>query len=165
LLFAVWVVFTARLFVWPARPPLPRQADAIIELGGPAMEGRDRLAMELAKEHKARFLVQSTTVREAGTSRCLPPVRRVTVMCFHAVPGTTRGEAEWIGRQAKARHWRSVVLVTTPDQAWRAGLRVRRCFGGTVFYATSPLPLAKWFTQIPYQWVATAKAVTIQRAC
>ena len=122
LLFAVWVVLTARLFVWPAHPPLPRHADAIVELGGPAMDGRDRLAIKLAKEHKARFLVQSTVVSEAGTSRCLPPVRRVTVMCFHAVPRTTRGEAEWIGRQAKARHWRSVVLVTTPDQAWRAGL-------------------------------------------
>jgi uncharacterized SAM-binding protein YcdF (DUF218 family) len=121
--------------------------------------------MKLASEHKAAFLVQSTVAAEAGTSRCLPATRGVTVLCFDPVPGTTRGEAEWIGREAKARHWRSVILVTTPDQAWRARLRVSRCFDGKVYVATSPLPFSKWFKQIPYQWLASAKALTVQRAC
>ena len=163
--FLAWVAFTARLFVWPALPPLPHRADAIIELAGPAVEGRDQLAIKLAQEHKAALLVQSTVVEEAGTNRCLPAVPRVTVLCFHPVPGTTRGEAEWIGREAKSHHWRSVILVTTPDQAWRAGLRVSRCFDGTVYFATSRLPFLNWFQQIPYQWFASAKALTVERAC
>jgi hypothetical protein len=163
--FLAWAAFTARLFIWPDLPPLPQRADAIIELAGPAVEGRDQLAIKLAKEHKAAFLVQSTVVVEAGTSRCLPAVPGVTVLCFHPVPGTTRGEAEWIGREAKSRHWRSVILVTTPDQAWRAQLRVSRCFDGKVYFATSRLPLSNWFGQIPYQWIASAKALTVERAC
>ncbi len=165
LAFLALAALTARLFIWPNLAPLPRRADAIIELAGPAVEGRDQLAIKLASEHRAAFLVQSTVVAEAGTSRCLPAAPGVTVLCFHAVPGTTRGEAEWIGREAKARHWRSVILVTTPDQAWRAGLRLRRCFGGKVYSATSRLPFSKWFDQIPYQWFASVKALTVQRAC
>ncbi len=160
-----WATVTARLFVWPDLPPLPQRADAIVELAGPAVDGRDHLAIKLANEHKAAFLVQSTVVAEAGTSRCLPAPRGVTVLCFNPVPGTTRGEAEWIGREAKARNWRSVILVTTPDQAWRARLRLSRCFDGKVFVATSPLPFSKWLEQIPYQWLASAKALVVQRAC
>lgn len=165
LVFVLWAAVTARVFIWPDLAPLPRSADAIIELAGPAVEGRDQVAINLAREHKAAFLVQSTVVAEAGTHRCLPAVPGVTVLCFHPVPGTTRGEAEWIGREAEMRHWRSVILVTTPDQAWRARLRVSRCFNGKVYGATSPLPFLNWFEQIPYQWYASAKALTVERAC
>jgi hypothetical protein len=57
------------------------------------------------------------------------------------------------------------VLVTTPDQAWRARLRVTRCFDGEVYVATSPLPPLAWLGQIPYQWAATVKALVFERAC
>jgi hypothetical protein len=165
LIFVLWAAVTARLFVWPDLAPLPQRADAIVELAGPAVDGRDQLAIKLARDHKAAFLVQSTVVAEAGTNRCLPAVPGVTVLCFNPVPGTTRGEAEWIGREAALRNWRSVILVTTPDQAWRAHLRVSRCFNGKIYGATSPLPFSKWFVQIPYQWYASAKALTVERAC
>jgi uncharacterized SAM-binding protein YcdF (DUF218 family) len=156
---------TDRLFVQPVLAPLPPRVDAIIELGGEGMKGRDRLALELARAHKAPFLIQSTVVEEAGTDRCLAAVPDVTILCFHADPNTTRGEAHYIAEEAKRRHWKSVVLVTTPDQAWRARLRTTRCFGGEVYVATSPLPLTSWPRQIPYQWAATGKALTFQRAC
>lgn len=160
-----WIAFTARLFIWPDLPPLPQRADAIIELAGSANSGRDDLAMSLAREHRAPYLAQSTVVAEAGTSRCLPAVTGVTVLCFHPELGTTRGEAEWIAKEAKERGWRSVILVTTPDQAWRADLRLGRCFDGRIYVATSHLPFGEWFTQIPYQWFATAKALTVERRC
>ena len=165
LVFALFSAITALVFIWPDLPRVPTRVDAIIELGGPGVKGRDRVAVELARAHRAGFLVQSTVVAEAGTDRCLPPVSDVTVLCFHAAPNTTRGEAEYIGKQAKARHWTSIVLVTTPDQAWRAWLRVSRCVGGKVYVATAPLPPLDWLGQIPYQWAATAKALTVQRAC
>ena len=158
-------VVTDRLFVRPRLAPLPPRVDAIIELGGEGMAGRDRLALRLAREGFASYLVQSTVVEEAGTSRCLAAVPNVTVLCFHAEPNTTRGEAHYIAQEAARRNWKSVVLVTTPDQAWRARLRTKRCFGGEVYVATSPLPAQQWPRQIPYQWAATAKALAVERAC
>ena len=156
---------TARLFVVPDLPPVPARVDAIVELGGAAVGGRDLLAIELSRDHRAPDLVQSTVVEEAGTDHCLPPAPGVTVLCFHAQPNTTRGEAEAIAELARERHWRSIVLVTTPDQAWRARLRTLRCFHGRVYVATSPLPAVDWLRQIPYQWAATVKALVFERSC
>jgi uncharacterized SAM-binding protein YcdF (DUF218 family) len=159
---AVFAVVTARVFVWPDLKPLPAHADAIIELAGPGDHSRDQLALELAREQKAPVLIQSTLPDD---TRCLPPVEGVSIECFHPDPNTTRGEARYIGTVAAQRHWDSVILVTTPDQAWRAHLRVSRCFSGTVYGATAHLPLLDWFRQIPYQWVASIKALTIERTC
>jgi uncharacterized SAM-binding protein YcdF (DUF218 family) len=156
---------TDRLFIQPDLAPLPPRVDAIIELGGAAVLGRDRLALQLARAQRAPFLVQSTVVEEAGTPRCLPPVPDVVVLCFHADPNTTRGEARYIAEEAARRHWKSIILVTTPDQAWRARLRTTRCFGGEVYVATSPLPPWLWLRQVLYQWAATGKALVFQRAC
>jgi uncharacterized SAM-binding protein YcdF (DUF218 family) len=159
----LFAAVTARVFVWPDLPPLPVRADAIIELGGPTI--RDDTALALAREHRAPVLVQSTVLAEAGTDRCLPTVPGVTIMCFHAEPGTTRGEAQAIGAMAARYHWSSIILVTTPDHAWRARWRVSRCFPGEIYVHTSPLPTQYWFWQIPYQWGATAKALTFERDC
>jgi uncharacterized SAM-binding protein YcdF (DUF218 family) len=160
LLFAA---VTARFFVWPDLPALPDRADAIIELGGPGF--RDDAALALAREHRAGVLVQSTVEQEAGTDRCLPPVPDVTILCFHADPPTTQGEARAIGELAARSHWNSVILVTTPDHAWRARLWVSRCFPGQIYVSTSPLPPLYWFRQIPYQWGATTKALLFERDC
>jgi hypothetical protein len=162
-LAASFSVATGRLFIWPALGEPPARADAIIELGG--MGDRDGAALALARAHRAPILIQSTVVAEAGTNKCLPPVSDVTIMCFHADPLTTRGEARYIGAVGSQRHWKAVILITTPDQAWRARLRVRRCFPGEVYVATTPLPTWAWLRQIPYQWAATAKALIFQRDC
>jgi hypothetical protein len=165
LVLVLFGAMTDRLLVQPHLAPPPPRADAIIELGGEGMAGRDRLAVQLARDQRAPYLVQSTVIGEAGTSRCLPPAPNVTVLCFHAEPNTTRGEARYIAEEAARRHWRSVVLVTTPDQAWRARLRTMRCFEGQVYVVTSDLPAWKWPRQIPYQWAATVKALVFERAC
>lgn len=162
LLVAVVAVVTARVFVRPDLQPLPARVDAIIELGGPRMLDRDRVALELAREHRAPVLIQSTI---ASDTRCLPPAGGVRVECFEANPRTTRGEARYIAALAAERHWDSVILVTTPDQAWRARLRLSRCFPGKVYGATAPLRWHDWFRQIPYQWGASIKALTVERGC
>ena len=140
---------TVRVFVWPDLQPLPERADAIIELAGPGDRYRDRVALDLAREQRAPVLIQSTLPDDTS---CLPPVAGVRIECFHPDLNTTRGEARYIGAIAAQRHWASVILVTTPDQAWRAHLRVSRCFPGTVYNATAHLPVWDWFRQIPYQW-------------
>jgi len=165
LVLLVFGAVTDRVFVRPRLATLPPRVDAIIELGGAGMAGRDRLALHLARTQRASYLVQSTVVEEAGTSRCLAAVPDVTVLCFHAEPNTTRGEAHYIAAEAARRNWTSIVLVTTPDQALRARLRTMRCFGGEVYVATSPLPAQNWPRQIPYQWAATLKALVFERAC
>ena len=160
LLFAA---VTARVFIWPDLAPLPERVDAIIEIGGPTI--RDEAALELARDHRAPVLVQSTVVEEAGTHTCLPPVPDVTILCFHADPNTTRGEARAIGEMAAQYDWDSIILVTTPDHAWRASWRVSRCFPGDIYVSTTRLPFWSWFRQIPYQWAASAKALTLERGC
>jgi hypothetical protein len=154
---------TARLFIWPSLPPLPAHADAIIELGGPG--NRDAVTLALARQHRAPLVIQSTLAQDATSDTCLPPIPGITIECFHAVPPTTRGEARYIGERGAADHWKSVIIVTTPDHAWRARLRVQRCFPGQVYVETSPLPKLDWFRQIPYQWAATVKAELFQRDC
>ncbi len=163
ILVVVFAAATARLFIWPDLAPLPEQADAIIELGGPT--NRDEAALELARDHRAPVLVQSTVVEEAGTHSCLPPVPDVTILCFHPDPETTRGEARAIAELAARYHWDSIILVTTPDHAWRASWRVSRCYPGEIFVSTTHLPVLSWLRQIPYQWASSAKAVTLERGC
>ena len=163
-LVVVFAGMTARLFVWPSLPPLPAHVDAIIELAGPG--DRDAAAIALAKEHRAPLLIQSTVARDITyPETCLAPIPDVTIECFDPVPGTTRGEARYIGERAAESHWSSIIIVTTPDHAWRARLRVERCFPGQVYVATTPLPKSDWLRQIPYQWAATLKAETVQRSC
>jgi hypothetical protein len=161
-LFVLFAAITARVFIWPDLPALPKHAEAIVELAGPANSGRDAVAVQLAQDHRADYLAQST---QLGDTHCLPAPADVHLLCFHPDPGTTRGEGQWIGREAQRLNWKSVILVTTPDQAYRAKLRVGRCFPGKVYVATSTLPWTDWFKQIPYQWGATVKALTWQRSC
>jgi uncharacterized SAM-binding protein YcdF (DUF218 family) len=162
LVVAAFATVTARVFVWPDLKPLPAHADAIIELGGARSLDRDRVTLELARQHRAPVVIQST---RRGDVHCLPPVSGVRIECFYVDPNTTRGEARHIGVEAARRHWDSVILVTTPDQTWRADLRVSRCFAGKVYNATANLRWYDWFRQIPYQWLSSIKALTYQRTC
>ncbi|HYA50536.1 MAG TPA: hypothetical protein VEG33_05145, partial [Streptosporangiaceae bacterium] len=73
--------------------------------------------------------------------------------------------AEFTGRLARQYHWRSVVLVTTTPQDTRARLRVRRCFPGSIYVMTAPLPAYRWPYALAYEWGATIKALLLQRGC
>lgn len=157
-------VLTARLFVWPSLPPLPPKADAIVELGGAG--DRRLVALRLAREGRAPVVAISVSNDEINTSWCdNGMLTGVPVICFHREPYTTRGEAREIGDLAARHGWHSVILVTTPDQAKRAELRVRRCFAGDISVATARLPLRWWPWQIVYQWGAMLKAYTWETTC
>ncbi len=164
IMLAGFSVATGRLFIWPAQG-MPDRVDAIVVLGGPG----DRLGkgMELAQQGRAPVLAVS---RGLPDDRLLARVcgqrgRAYRLICFLPEPGTTRGEAESVGRLTKQYHWRSVVLVTTPDQDTRARIWFRRCFAGHVYVVTTALPASKWPYQIAYQWAATFRAVVLQRSC
>jgi uncharacterized SAM-binding protein YcdF (DUF218 family) len=154
-------VLTARLFVWPAQG-MPARVSAIVMLAGPG----DRLpvALQLAREHRAPVLVVSRGWQGYG-GPCPPPVQGVMLICFDPDPGTTRGEAEALGRLTKQYHWSSVVLVTTSFQDTRARILADRCFGGSTYVVAAPMPLSSWPYQIAYGWAALVKAMVVHRAC
>ncbi len=162
LLVLVLTAVTARLFVWPEQGT-PPHVDAIIKLGGPADRHRELAALALAQSEVAPVLVLSTAAVDGGA--CSLRIPGVAVTCFSPNPSTTQGEAEFVGRMASLNHWQSITLVTTPDQAWRARLRMHRCFNGAVYSSTTPLPSWRWVLQIPYQWGATIKAVVFNTEC
>ncbi|HEY0536552.1 MAG TPA: hypothetical protein VGD29_33620 [Actinoplanes sp.] len=155
---------TARQFVWPGLPPLPPKADAIVQLGGPG--DRRLVAFDLWRQGRAPVVAISVSDDEYSTTWCGNGVYHgVPVICFHSEPFTTRGEAREIGGLAARHGWHSVILVTTPDQAKRAELRVSRCFAGDISVATARLPLIQWPWQVVYQWGATLKAYTLETTC
>lgn len=155
---------SGRLFIWPAQG-MQARVDAIVVLGGPG----DRLAkgLELARQGRAPVLVVSEGLPQPTIPGSVCGLRgpALKVICFQPEPGTTQGEAEFVGRLAKQYHWRSVVLVTTPDQDTRARIRFGRCFTGSVYVVTTPLPASEWTYQIVYQWAASFKALVLQRGC
>jgi len=155
---------TAHQLVWPDLPPVPPKADAIVQLGGAG--DRRAVAFDLWRQGRAPVVAISVPDDEFRTGWCGKGVYRgIPVICFHRKPFTTRGEARAIADLAAQHGWHSVILVTTPDQAKRAELRVDRCFTGSVAVATARLPLADWPWQILYQWGATLKAYTLETTC
>jgi hypothetical protein len=161
---AVVVAFglvTARILVWPAAG-MPERVDAIVMLAGPG--ARLPVALDLAREHRAPVLVVSQGWQGYG-GPCPSPVPGVKLICFEPDPGTTRGEAEALGRLAKQFGWSSVVLVTTRTQDTRARIIAGRCFGGSTYVVTAPLPLSSWPYEIAYGWGALFKALFVDRTC
>ena len=81
------------------------------------------------------------------------------------MPVVAAGESAGKFRLARQYHWRSVVLVTTTPQDTRARLRVGRCFPGSIYVMTAPLPAYEWPYALAYEWAATVKALVLQRTC
>jgi len=152
---------TARLFVWPAQG-MPDRVSAIVMLAGPG----DRLpvALDLARQHRAPVLVVSRGNQGYG-GPCPSPVPGVKLICFEPDPATTQGEAKALGRMARQFRWSSVVLVTTRTQDTRARIITERCFSGSTYVATAPLPLSSWPYEITYGWGALFKALFVVRTC
>jgi uncharacterized SAM-binding protein YcdF (DUF218 family) len=161
MLFALFCGATARLFIWPTTG-MPTRIDAIIVPGGPG--NRIAAAIALAERGRARYLVFSEG-EPLPRRLCGAHVSAAIVLCFMPNPDTTQGEAEATARLAREYGFRSIVLVTTPDQTWRAELRFGRCFSGEIYAVTTPLPKHLWPLMIAYQWAATLKAEIANRSC
>lgn len=153
---------TARLFIWPSTG-MPPHVDAIVVLGGQG--SRLDYGMRLANENRAPYLVLSEGLPWIPPGECGRRFPTLTVLCFQPAPDSTQGEAEYAARLARQYGWHSLVLITTPDQAWRAELRFRRCFPGALYAVTTPLPTGQWPYAIAYQWAAVVKAEVINRSC
>jgi uncharacterized SAM-binding protein YcdF (DUF218 family) len=168
-LVVAWLVACLVLFVWPpAESSAPAHADVVVVLSG----NKRRLppALALIRRGVAPVLALSTVqrTRHWPLAEQLCRARRYAgarVLCFTAVPFSTRGEARTVAKLARRRGWRSVVVVTSTFHVTRARLLFRRCFPGPLAVVGSS---STWW-KLPDEWASeTGKLLvqlTVRRGC
>ena len=169
LLAAVWLVACLVLFVWPpAETGAPAKADAVVVLSGSATRLPPALALirrgvapvlalssvgETPKWHAARRLCRAGRY---GGAR---------VLCFEAVPYSTRGEARVVARLARRHRWTRIVVVSSTFHLTRAKLLFRRCYHGRLWLVGAP---TAWW-RVPQEWASEtgklAVQLTTERGC
>jgi uncharacterized SAM-binding protein YcdF (DUF218 family) len=83
---------------------------------------------------------------------------RAKVLCFEAVPFSTRGEARTVARLAHERGWRSIVVVTSRFHVTRAHMLFRRCYGGRLTFVAAP---TAWW-RLPVGWADETVKLLVQ---
>jgi uncharacterized SAM-binding protein YcdF (DUF218 family) len=161
LLLVVAVVVEMRLYVVPHSDPRG-PSDAVVVLGGHTYDARLHSADALVRKYPGAVLVVSTP----GARPCpAKPTGATQIICFRPDPSTTQGEAEEAAKLAKQYGWKSMTIVTTGDQIWRARLRFSRCWSGTLRMVRAPSSLSLRLETVPYETAATVKAEVLQRSC
>jgi len=152
---------TARLFVWP-RTDKPTRADAIVVFIGRGDAFDTGIALARRGLAPALAVSVDSPIPRWCSSFTIP---NVTLHCFHPQPDTTQGESRAAARLAATYHWQKVILVAIRPQAFRARLRLGRCYGGRIELVASPIRLRQYPFRVLYEWGATLKALTVQRSC
>ena len=154
-------VVEMRLYVVPHSDPRA-SSDAVVVLGGHSYDARVHSGYALVRKYPGAVLVVSVP----STRPCPPKPKGATqVICFRPDPNTTQGEAEATAKLAKQYGWKSMTIVTTGDQIWRARLRFSRCWSGTLLMVRAPSSLLRRLKTVPYETAATVKAEVLQRSC
>ena len=168
-LAVVWVGLCLVFFTWsPWQTGAPKKADVVVVLSG----GRERLppALALIRRGVAKTLAISSVSRTKPwpLGRYICARHRYAgarVLCFDAVPYSTRGEAETVAQLAIEHHWSRIVVVTSRFHVTRAHLLFRRCFRGRLWMVGVR---SRWW-RLPLDWASeTSKVlyqVTVQRTC
>jgi uncharacterized SAM-binding protein YcdF (DUF218 family) len=163
-LVSLWLVAVAVLFVWPpADTGAPAHADAVVVLAG---GGNQRLdpALKLVERGVAPVLAISSAFRDPKWKKAhrlcdgQDGRLRFKVICFEAVPYSTRGEAETVTRLAKHDGWNRVVVVTSTYHVTRARMLFRRCFHGRLWTVGTS---STWWT-LPEEWASETGKLTVQ---
>ena len=161
-LVVAWLVACAVLFVWPpAETGAPSRADAIVVLSG----AKQRLppAERLVREGVAPVLALSSVGRSPRWKAAHALCRRgryagARVLCFEATPYSTRGEAETVARLARARGWRSIVVVSSTFHLTRVKLLFDRCYDGRLSLVGSSYV---WW-KLPREWAQETGKLLVQ---
>jgi len=75
------------------------------------------------------------------------------------------GEARAIARFARARHWRSVIVVSSRYHLFRVRLLAHRCTGARLQVVPAPVLWWTWPKAIAFEWAKLAVAETTRRGC
>jgi uncharacterized SAM-binding protein YcdF (DUF218 family) len=156
----VFLIATARLFVWPARDA-PSRVDAIVALGGDPGRERMNSAFKLAKAGYAPIVVVS--LGGDPKVRCPRTPKGLEVICFRPHPVNTRGEAEFVARLAAQQHWHRIIVIPDRTQTTRARLLFKRCT--RISLEMVPVQESELFVGVAYEWGALIKALIFNRSC
>ena len=166
-LAAAWIGGALYLFVWRDDDPVPRRADAVVVLAGDA-DHRIPAGLRLVRRGVARTLVLSREPHDwpLGRRLCADGGAGVPrVVCVTAHPYSTQGEAVTVSRLARARGWRSLVVVTSGYHVTRARLLFERCFAGELAVAGAGYD-RRWLPlDLAWESVKLARAETVDRGC
>ena len=161
LVIVVTAVVEVRLYVVPASDGAG-PVDAVVVLGGQEYKAR----LQTADVMLAKFPGSVVVVSIPGGIACPPqPAGASAILCFSPSPSTTQGEARTASKLAAKYGWKSMEVVTTADQVWRARLRFARCWAGDLTMVRSNSSIYSRMRAVPYETAATAKAETLQRGC
>ncbi|MDE3026092.1 MAG: YdcF family protein [Acidobacteriota bacterium] len=164
ILGGLWLVAVALLFVWPqASDAPPAHADAVVVLSG---GGNWRLdpALRLVERGVAPILAISSAFRDPRWTKAHRLCNgqdgrlRFKVICFQAVPYSTRGEAETVTRLAKRAGWNRIVVVTSMYHVTRARMLFRRCFHGRLWTVGTS---SQWYW-LPVEWASETVKLAAQ---
>jgi uncharacterized SAM-binding protein YcdF (DUF218 family) len=171
MLVGLWLVASAVLFVWPpANDTPPAHADAVIVLSG-GRNSRLDPALKLVERGIAPILAISSPFRDPRWETAIrlcngdTPHPRFKVICFQAVPYSTRGEAETVTRLAKHEGWSRIVVVSSTYHLTRARMLFERCYHGELWTVGTSSPIYR----LPEEWASeTAKLIVqtgFERGC
>jgi uncharacterized SAM-binding protein YcdF (DUF218 family) len=164
MLVALWLVAVAILFVWPpANDRPPAHADAVVVLSG-GLNWRLDPALRLVQHGVAPVLAISSAMHDPRWKKAQRLCRhedgptRFKVLCFQAVPYSTRGEAETVSRLARRYGWRRLVVVTSTYHVTRARMLFERCFHGSLWTVGTSAPTST----LPREWMTETVKLAVQ---
>jgi hypothetical protein len=171
-LVIAWVVAGIFLYVVPPADE-PAHADVLFVLGPP--DRRIAYAEELMQQGYAPTLAVSSEVGADGkfTAEICGAQRTFRIICFHADPFTTQGEARALEDLSVQYDWKSANVLTAQFHVTRARVIVGRCYRGDLHMVADrrglPLvsmsnPTYSWAYQYAYQTAAFVK-VAIHPEC
>jgi uncharacterized SAM-binding protein YcdF (DUF218 family) len=164
LVVLVWLIAGYELIVNPSTDR-PHRVDAIVVLGPVDKAGALSLAVQLAQSGYAPTLLLSSpksTYDRALCTKGLPGAgTAVAVRCFTPHPGTTRGEAQYVGALARQERWTAVMVVTGRYHVARSRLLFDRCVTGRVYAISADQEISHltWTKKFLYESGAWVKAV------
>ena len=164
IIVSLWFVAVALLFVWPsAKSGPPAHADVVVVLSG-GLNRRLDPALKLVQEGVAPVLAISSAFKDPNWTKAHRLCRgedgatRFRVLCFAAVPYSTRGEARAIARLARERGWSKIVVVTSTYHVTRARMLIRRCYHGRLWMVGTSAPTSR----LPKVWVSETGKLIVQ---
>jgi uncharacterized SAM-binding protein YcdF (DUF218 family) len=143
---------------------VPARADAIV-----ALSGSDRplpAAQALFASGVAPTLVVSTDRSRPDKSRatlCKKPPKGV--VCIRPGQLSTFDEARLVNDLANRNHWRSIVLVSSQYQIYRATRIFERCVDAQVAGDGVDEPWWRNAIAVPLEWIKLGISETVRRRC